>query len=362
MLIGTLMAWWRESWSRWKHVAMPAFGLSVLFGLALGFGEPPVHRSGGGKQTIRLAYFPNLTHAPALAGMARDEFARAIPKGVSIDPKIFNAGPEEMEALLAGEVDMGYTGPSPAINTYLKTHGSALRVLAGACSGGSSLVARPEAGVNGVRDLSGKRVAVPQLGGTQDVSLRHFLEREGLRSQEAGGTVQIMPIKNPDILSLIQRKELDAAWVPEPWATRIVAEGGARRVLDERDLWPRGEYSTTVIVARTKFLETHPELVDAMLAAHLRTVSWLQAHPAEGQEAVNTELKRLTGKRLPENVMNEAWTRLSFTAEPEAPSIQTMARSAAEAGYLKQADLDLRGLFALDSLERARRHVAVAER
>lgn len=354
---------WRSFWTRWQHVAMPAFGLTVLFGLAFGFGEPPTPgRVAGAKQTIRLAYFPNLTHAPALAGMAREEFTRALPHGVSIDPKIFNAGPEEMEALLAGEVDLGYTGPSPAINTYLKTHGKALRVLAGACSGGSSLVALPDAGVNTVRDLDGKRVAVPQLGGTQDVSLRHFMEREGLRPKESGGTVQVMPIKNPDILSLMQRKEIHAAWVPEPWATRIIAQAGARRVIDERDLWPKGEYSTTVVVARTQFLEAHPDLVDAILSAHLRTVAWLQAHPAEGQEAVNAELKRLTGKPLPEDVLKDAWTRLTFTAEPQAPSIQMMAQSAAEAGYLKQADLDIRGLFSLDSLERARRHVAVAER
>lgn len=351
-----------ELWRKWKHVVMPTFGLSVLFGLALGFGEPPGPRGSAGKHPVRLAYFPNLTHAPALVGVARDEFARALPHGTGIDPKLFNAGPEEMEALLAGEVDMGYTGPAPAVNSYLKSHGGALRILAGACSGGSSLVALPESGVRSLRDLDGKRVAIPQLGGTQDVSLRHFLGVNGLHPREEGGSVQVMPIKNPDILSLFQRKQLDAAWVPEPWATRLVAETGARRVVDERELWPKGEYATTVIVARTRFLEEHPDLVDAVLAAHLRTVGWLHDHPEEGQEVVNAELKRFTGKMLPGAELKEAWSRLSFTADPQVPSIQSMVRAAADAGYLKQADLDIRGLFTLDALERARRQVAVAER
>src|SRR5438477_7142864 len=286
-------------WSRWKTLALPAAGVALLAGLAFGFGGNQQKPAGTGPR-LRLAYFPNLTHAPAVAGVARGDFQRSLGRSAQIDAKVFNAGPEEMEALLAGEVDLGYVGPSPALNTYVRSGGRALRILAGACSGGASLVARAGSSVSSIRDLDGERVADPQLGGTQDVSLRHFLAANGLQPREKGGSVQILPVKNPDVLALFLSKQIDAAWVPEPWATRLVHEARARRVLDERDLWPLREFATTVLVARAGFLQDHPREVQAVLRAHLATIDWLRAHPADGRAAVNGELKRLTGKLLPD--------------------------------------------------------------
>src|SRR5947207_5635860 len=255
--------------SRWKALALPAAGVALLAGLAFGFGGAGKQRPAGAGPRLRLAYFPNLTHAPAVAGVGRGDFQKALGHTASIDAKVFNAGPEEMEALLAGEVDLGYVGPSPALNTYVKSGGRALRILAGACSGGASLVARAGAEVNGIRDLDGKRVADPQLGGTQDVSLRRSLAANGLRPREKGGTVQILPVKNPDALALFLSKQIDAAWVPEPWATRLVHEARGRRIIDERDLWPEHRFSTTVLVARAAFLKDHAREVNALLRAHL---------------------------------------------------------------------------------------------
>ncbi|MBI3909827.1 MAG: ABC transporter substrate-binding protein [Armatimonadetes bacterium] len=344
---------------RWRYLAFPAAGLAVLGALALGVGGQSPGPAAG-QQRLRLAYFPNVTHAPAVAGVARGELQRGLPAGVVLDPKVFNAGPAEMEALLAGEVDVGYVGPSPAINTYLKSDGRALRLLAGACSGGAALVARADVGIAGIRDLDGKRVAVPQLGGTQDVSARHFLAQNGLRPREKGGTVEVVPITNPDILSLFVRRQLDAAWVPEPWAARLVKEAGARLVVDERDLWPGRQFTTTVVVVRTAFLEQHAPLVEALLQGHLHSIDWLQQHPDEGQTVVNAELKRLTSKELPAEVLREAWSRVEFTADPNRSSIESFVRAAADAGYLPQQPLDVAGLFHLHPLERARRTLAAA--
>jgi NitT/TauT family transport system substrate-binding protein len=356
----------------WKALARPAVGLAILGSLAFGFGSlegRELRRRGpeAGTQrapSLRLAYFPNLTHAPALAGVARGEFQRELGGQASLDPKVFNAGPEEMEALLAGEVDLGYVGPSPAVNTYLRSNGRALRILAGACSGGAALVARPEARIASVADLDGKRVADPQLGGTQDISLRRFLAANGLRPRETGGTVQILPVKNPDILPLLKQGELDAAWVPEPWATRLVREAGARLVVDERDLWPNRRFTTTVLVARADFLRQRRAQVEAVLRAHLSAIDWLQRHPGEGQAAVNQELQRLTGKALPAEVLREAWGRVDFASDPDRSSIETFARAAAAAGYLKDRDIPraLAGLFDLRPLQNAGFPVASAGR
>ena len=312
--------------------------LSILYG-----GSSQSRAYGDKRPSLRLAYFPNLTHAPALVGIARGDFQREIP-GYLIEPKVVNAGPEAMEALLAGELDISYVGPSPAVNTYLKSGGRALRILAGCCSGGASLIARGDEDIHSVADLDHKRVAIPQLGGTQDVSLRHFLDVNHLAPEEKGGTVRIIPVKNPDILALFLQKQIDAAWVPEPWASRLKKDARAKTVADERDLWPGRAFTTTVIVARTDFARRHPDVIQGILRAHLADIAWLNSHVADGQKIVNSELKRLTGKGLSEGVLKDAWNHLSFTDDPNQENIRALAEAAEKAGYLK-GNLNLTGAF-----------------
>ena len=339
-------------------LANAGVGLSVLLLLALGRGWGPKETAdSAGRLPLRLAYFPNLTHAPALIGVGEGRYDKALPT-VAISAKVVNAGPEAMEALLAGEVDMAFVGPSPAINTFIKSKGQALRIVAGACDGGASLIARGDVSISSVHDLDGHSVAVPQLGGTQDVSLRHFLALNGLKPRELGGTVSIIPVANPDILTLFKRRQIDAAWVPEPWASRLRSEGGGRTAVDERDLWPGGRFTTTVLVARRQFAETHPDAVREFVAVHVATVSWIQEHPREAQDAANRELKRLAGKPLKENVLREAWSHLTFTTDPNASSITAFAQAARDAGYLKDKNTDLTALVDTKSLVADRSRVA----
>ncbi|MGV3618831.1 MAG: ABC transporter substrate-binding protein [Fimbriimonas sp.] len=326
-----------------RDLVYAACGVLALFGLAFGRGGTPAPASVGKGTSLRVAYFPNLTHAPALVGVANGTFGRNLPR-YAISSRVVNAGPEAMEALLAGEVDVAFVGPSPATNTFLKTEGKGLVVVAGAASGGASLIARKDVPIASLRDLDGRSVAVPQLGGTQDVSARHFLAREGLAPKEKGGTVSILPVKNPDILTLFKQRQIDAAWVPEPWASRLRSETGARTVVDERDLWPNRQFATTVLVVRRSFADAHPDAVRGFVAAHRETVEWIRTHPAEAREVVNGELKRLSGKRLPDAVLREAWAKLEFTTEPNLPSIRALAQAAYVAGYLKAEPGPLGGL------------------
>lgn len=321
-------------------------GSAVLLGLAFGRGwGGGDHPVAAGKTALRLAYFPNLTHAPALVGVGTGRYAKALPN-VEVQSRVVNAGPEAMEALLAGEVDMAFVGPSPAINTFLKTKGKALRIVSGACDGGASLIARGDEPIASVRDLAGHSVAVPQIGGTQDVSLRHFLAQNGLAPREKGGTVTIMPMANADILTQFKRRQIDAAWVPEPWASRLRDEAGGKTAADERDLWPGGRFTTTVLVASQAFAQSHRDLVDAFVHAHEETVSWMNAHPIEAQKAANDELKRLAGKPLKPAILRDAWARLAFTIDPNPSSIQAFADAARDAGYLKGPRPDLAALVA----------------
>jgi NitT/TauT family transport system substrate-binding protein len=314
--------------------------------------------SSRGLPSVRIACFPNLTHAVGLAALAQGRFAKAVAGAAQVEPRLFGAGPEAMEALLAGEVDMAYVGPSPAVNAYLKSGGRALKIVAGSCGGGASLVARRAAGITELKHLSGRRLAVPQLGGTQDVAARMFLGRLGLKPAERGGAVQILPVKPADVQGLFLRGELDAAWVPEPWATRLAQQPGCLRVLDERDLWPGRRFSTTVVVMRRAFMEHHAEWAERLLQAHLETTDWVKADRQGAQAVVNAELKRLTGSLLPEGVMQEAWSRLEFTSEPDEAAVQSITQGAAEAGYLKSGSGDLTGLFELRMHGRARQRMA----
>jgi NitT/TauT family transport system substrate-binding protein len=329
--------------------------LALLLALAIFYGGTrPFAENSSGKTAVRLACFPNLTHAPALVGVGRSEFAQTLGNNGQLQTTVFASGPEALEALLAGAIDMAYVGPGPAINTYLKSGGKALRLIASACEGGAGLVARPDAGIHVLRDLDGKRVATPQLGGTQDIALRHFLAQQGLRPREKGGTVQIVPSKPADTLGLFKRAQIDAAWLPEPWVSRLKQEAGAKLVFDERDLWPDRRFTATVLVVRTEFLKAHPVLVEAILQAHIKTVDWIRKNPVEAQQIVNGELKRLTGKPLAASVMKEAWERLTFRVEPHPSSIEACARMATEAGFLPP-NPDLAGLWELNLLSKVRR-------
>jgi NitT/TauT family transport system substrate-binding protein len=230
---------------------------------------------------VRLGYYPNITHAVALVGVQRGTFRAALTAlrhNITLTTTTFNAGPAEAEALLAGDLDIAYTGPNPAINAYVRSHGEALRIIAGAASGGAQLIVRPEAHITAPADLSGKKIADPQLGGTQDIALRYYLKQNRLKTTEEGGTVQVVPTDNATILTLFQQGKIDGAWVPEPWASRLLLVGHGQIFVDEATLWSDGKFVTTVMVVAKPFLDRHPDIVAAFLKAHVEAVQYVNAH------------------------------------------------------------------------------------
>jgi NitT/TauT family transport system substrate-binding protein len=291
------------------------------------------------KKVIKVGYFPNITHSQALVGLARGEFQKALGKNVSIETKVFNAGPSEIEALFANEIDIGYIGPNPAINGYIKSQGVALRVIAGATSGGAAFVVRNDSNINEAKDLAGKKIASPQLGNTQDVALRFYLQEKGFKLKEKGGNVEVIPIENPDILTLFQKKELDGAWVPEPWASRLVKQGNGRIFVDERTLWPNSDFVTANIIVSLKFLKENPDLVKKWLKGHVETTIWINKNKPNAQLILNEEIKKITGKSLPEDVLSDAFARLTVTWDPIKDSLFKSADNAFELGFIKNKDL-----------------------
>jgi NitT/TauT family transport system substrate-binding protein len=324
------------------------FGFCVLLAAAGCQGAPATPSE---KVTLRVGYFPNITHSQALVGMARGDFQKALGDNVTIQATQFNAGPSVIEAMFAGQIDLSYIGPNPAINGFIKSNGEALRIVCGATSGGVAFIVRPAANIKTAADLSGKKIASPQLGNTQDVALRKYIVDNGLKTLENGGTVEVVPTDNPLILDMFRLGTIDGAWVPEPWASRLIVEGGGVLFLDERDLWTEtnGQFVTAQIIVSTKFLADHPDVVKAWIRAHVEVTQWELDHPAEAQTLLNGEIEKLTGKKLPPEVLSMAWGRMTVTWDSISASLTASAQAAYEAGFLKQAP-QLDGIYDLTLL------------
>ena len=320
-------------------------GLLGVFALLISSCTPAV-----GQSVIRVGAFPNITHPQAMVGKQSGWFEKAMGPGVKIEWKSFNAGPSAVEALFAGAIDMTYIGPNPAISGYVRSNGEALRIVAGATSGGAALVVRNDSGIEKPEDFHGKKVASPQMGNTQDVALRAWLIAHGMKSTDKGGDVQVIPLANPDQLTLFMKKELDAAWAPEPWATRLIQLGNGRLFLDERSLWPNGDFITAHLIVRTKYLKEHPDLVKNWIRAHVELTDWINSHLPEAKKLLNQQIAKETGKALPEAVLDESFGRMKATYDPLRGSLLNAARSAFEAGFLGREMPDLSSLYDLSLL------------
>ncbi|MFP2895958.1 ABC transporter substrate-binding protein [Corallococcus sp. 4LFB] len=326
--------------------------LSLLLGVCVvllsGVASCKKDTPSGPNAPLRVAFFPNITHAQALVANSEGLFASQPGVG-HMEVRPFNAGPAAMEALVAGSVDVAYVGPGPAINTYLKA-GKELRIIAGAVNGGAVLVVKS---AKTAQELKGKKLATPQLGNTQDIALRTWLKAQKLSiAVDAGGDVQVIPLSSPDILAQYLQGAIEGAWVPEPWGSRMLAEGGGHILVDERDLWPDQRFPTTVVVTTKKVLETQRSRIAALLRTHVQLTERWRADPAAFATAVNSAFGQLTRKPLPGPVLQAAFSRLEPSLDPVPSALKTSAEHAKALGYLPSADIA--GLVDLSVLDEVR--------
>ena len=299
---------------------------------------------------VRAGHLPNITHAQALLGQANGAFEKELAPRARVEWRIFAAGPSVIEAIFAGQLDLAYVGPNPAINGFIRSEGQALRIVAGAASGGAALIVRGDSGIQGPEDFHGKRVASPQLGNTQDVALRAWLKSHGMTPAERGGDVRVIPVASPDQITLFLRKQIDAAWAPEPWASRLIHQAGGRMLLDERTLWPKGRFVTAHLIVRTDFLRQHRDLVLEWVRVHRELTEWLHKNPEQAKAILNQEIRRETGTSLPENILNDALSRLEFTYDPLQSTLLKAADQAFETGMLGRRKPNLNGIYDLSVL------------
>ena len=302
-----------------------------------------------GADSLKLGYFPNVTHASAVLGVKDGTFQEALGD-TKLETSTFNAGPAAIEALLSGAIDATFIGPNPAINAYAKSNGDAIRIVAGATNNGAALVVKPE--INGPADLKGKTLASPQLGGTQDVALRKWLLDNGLKTQTTGGAdVDIVNQENAQTLDLFKQGEIDGAWLPEPWASRLVLEAGGKTLVDEKTLWPDEKFQTTILISSRQFLEDHPETINALIKGEVAETEKIQADPATAQTELNAAIGELTGKPLADTTIQAAFANIQPTWDPLAGTLDDIAANGVEAGTLASAP-DLNGIYDLRELNK----------
>lgn len=298
---------------------------------------------------IRLGYFPNINHAQAVIGVGNGDFQNSMGD-VKIQSQVFNAGPSAIEALFANRIDVAYVGPNPAINGYLKSDGQGLKIISGVSSGGAVFVVRNDSGITSTHDFAGKKFASPQLGNTQDVALRSYLLKNGYKTSENGGNVTVIPANAADIVTMMLKKEIDGAWVPEPWGTILVKQANGKIFLDEKKLWPNGKFTTAIIIARTDYLHSHPDAIRKLLIAHVKETIWINNNKNESIKIFNDQIQKITGKTIPNNVISEAFSRLDMTYDPVKASVFKSANDAFDLGFLGDRQPDLSKIFDLTIL------------
>jgi NitT/TauT family transport system substrate-binding protein len=285
---------------------------------------------------LRVGHFPNITHPQALIAhhlsrQGKGWFEQRLGPGVRIDWYVYNAGPSAMEAIFADSIDLTYVGPSPAINAFTKARGQDIRIIAGALEGGAALVVQPGSSLRKPQDFRDKRIATPQLGNTQDVAARAWLNAGGLRVTMTGGDALVIPTSNPEQLQLFAQKKLDAAWTVEPWVSLLERHAGGQVIFEERDA------VTTVLVSGLKFLNAQRELARRFVAAHRDLTAWIKEHPNEAKTMIRTELSAELGSQVPSELVDHAWDRIFVADGVSRDALELFVTRAKSAGFLRSA-------------------------
>ena len=327
-----------------KILGMAAGGIVVIVAIAItiiSFSDSDQIN----QDKIRVAFFPSIGHIIPIVGLEEKIFEKGIGEEKQIETKLFDSGPQVIESIFSGSIDVAYVGPGPIINGFLKSDGKDIKILSGAASGGASFIIQPNSGLESLENFDGKRIASPQISNSQDVSLRHYLESHDLKSVENGGTVFVLNISNPDIYTLFAKGDIDGAWVPEPWATILVQELDGIRLFNEEKLWPNEEFASVLLIVRTEYLENNPETIQKWVESHEKIVTWINSNPDKSKSLFSSFLIDYMGKSLPTKIIDESFSNITITSDPIKNSVIIFAERADSLGYLGRDGYNLDGIF-----------------
>ncbi|WP_442601888.1 ABC transporter substrate-binding protein [Paenibacillus sp. KN14-4R] len=303
--------------------------------------------------TVKLGIFKNVTHAAGYVALENGYFQKNFGDNVKIEVTSFDNGSEFSTALATGAIDLGFVGPGPSTNQYVKSKN--FKVISGSNNGGAVLAVGKESGINTVKDLVGKVVAIPTKGSTNEISLRLLLKQEGLKVTTDISGVQIIARAPAETLVALRQKEVDATLIPEPWGTQI-EEQGVGKVLVGWDKIPpnNGNYPLTILVASDKFLAEHRDLAKGAVKANNEAIQFIKTNEEKSYELINNQLKKLSGKGMDNKLIKAALAHLNLTTDVSRPALEEMAKVSIEAGYIKELkveQLDLSKFIDLSILE-----------
>lgn len=286
------------------------------------------------RNEVHIGYFNNVTHAQALLMKAKGSLEKELGEDINVEWIAFNAGPAEVEALFAEDIDIGYIGTVPAITANIKSNGE-VKILSGATKGGATLISRIGSKVKSVKDLSGRTVAVPQLGNTQHLCLLNLLSDNNMKPKSEGGDVNVVAVANADVGNVIERGDVDAALVPEPWGSMLLGES-ARLVLDYDSIYLEGDYDVAVVVVRSEFMKENPEIVRKFLEIHKKMTDEINSNRKNAVEVINGEIKSTTGKSISSEVLESAFLRIGVSDNVNKTSVDGFSNMSKDLHFIKE--------------------------
>ena len=130
--------------------------------------------------------------------------------------------------------------------------------------------------------------------------------------------MHILPQDNSLTLTTFQSGDIDGAWVPEPWATRMVKEGGGKILVDEKDLWPDGKYVTANVIVSTSFLNDHPDVVKQLIEGEMAVDRLHQDQPGQGRSTLAGQaIEAATGKPIAPDLVDRVVQEPDLHGRPD---------------------------------------------
>lgn len=319
-----------------KQAAIFSFILLLVIGVLAGCGSSDKASSGNEKATkkVVIGYFPNIDHAPAMVAREKGFYEKALGKDVQVEYKTFPDGGAFMTALKTGDIDAGLVGPGPVMNNF--TNGADVKIIAGASSGGTAIVASKQSGVNSVEDFDGKTFITPGVGCTHDVQMETFLQDYGVSSARIGGTLKHVTGNPAQYANMFETGKVELAAVPEPWASQLVKDVGAKIIVDSSKISYGKTLPNTILVSSGKKISADKDLIEKIVKAQDEAIAFIGDNPEEAKEITIKAIKDITKQELDKDVIDNAWENIRFTSEVNKEVIQEFANSSVELKFLKE--------------------------
>ncbi|MCM3567793.1 ABC transporter substrate-binding protein [Neobacillus mesonae] len=318
-----------------KKLTIMGSAVLLAAGILAGCGSDNASTSADQKEKkVVIGYFPNIDHAPAMVAKEEGLYEKELGKDVKVEYKTFPDGGAFMTALKTGDIDAGLVGPGPVMNNF--TNGADVKILAGASSGGTAIVASKKSGVTKVEDFKGKTFITPGVGCTHDVQMETFLQDFGISSARIGGTLKHVTGNPAQYAGMFESGKVDLAAVPEPWATQLVKDTGAKVIVDSTKISYGQTLPNTILVTSGKKIQDDKDVIAKIVKAQEEAINFIEKNPEKAKEITIKSINDITKQQLDKDVVDQAWKNIHFTSDVNKDVIQEFANSSVELKFLKE--------------------------